>query len=318
MPVIPPKKSAPAKPAPAPAKPPAKPSAPPAKPAPAAPKPPAPPAKSAAPTPPAKPTPAAVKPAAPPTPKAAPAAAGVSAADFEEFQKLVEATLTTMDRRLTQLELVASGYSAFVDFDENGNMVMDLDKADRPTLRNWVYQFGLGNHDLPTEKLRKVLKDHRAAGKEFVVVQEGQAPAETTAEPAASEEGEGGIDEAAINAMNWAQLVELCKEHNIPYADIKPPNPKLLRARVIEAAAAQSEEAPAAEADLFDSMADDTIVEVTDPEDGSTFYATYKGLDADGDPQFEGYEGSPQEGQTFAIPRADAVNVVSVYVGEES
>ena len=271
-----PAKPAPAKPAPVAAKPA------PAKPAPAAPKPAPKPAPVAA-----KPAAAAPRPAAP-APKAAPEF--VSKADFEAFQKQCAELFEAHSARMDKIQVDLVGYGEYVSIGENGEYVLNIDEAPREILRDWAWQFGLTDLlALETEALRAGLLKQRASKKGFVAVNEGSAPAEeeAPAEAEAEAEAEGGeeetITEEAINKMNWSGLTALAARCGIDFADIsKPPNPKTLRARIIEfLSSAGGEEEGAAEEEGGQLVEGETHVLVT--VDGESYPGTFMGVDADGD-----------------------------------
>lgn len=272
-------KPAPAKPAPAkpaPAKPaPAKPVA--AKPAPAKPAAAAPPKPAAA-----KPAPVAAKPAAAaPRPAAPPKAAPefVTKADFEAFQKQCAELFEAHSARMDKIQVDLVGYGEYVSIGENGEYVLNIDEAPREILRDWAWQFGLTDLlALETEALRAGLLKQRASKKGFVAVNEGPAPAEEAAEEGGEEET---ITEEAINKMNWSGLTALAARCGIDFADIsKPPNPKTLRARIIEflSSAGGEEEGSSDEVQLVEG---ETHVLVT--MDGESYPGTFMGVDADGD-----------------------------------
>jgi hypothetical protein len=291
-------------------KPPPKPApkaAPAAPPKPGAPKPapkaaPAAPPKPGAPKPAPKAAPAAppkAAPAAPPkpgAPKAAPAApakpaAGVSAQDFTAFQAVVASAFEAFNRRITQLELSFTGFGPFASVGEDGAVVLDVDNADRASLRFWAHKFGVGDPAADTESIRKALKKARAA-KDFAgwtVVNDTEPDAEegseepdaeepAAEEPAAEEEAEEEVSLEQIEAMNLTELVALAKNAGIEYKDVAK-QPKALRARIIEAlTAAAGEEEEEAEAE---ALAEGQAVNVV--AEGETYPATFQGYDADGD-----------------------------------
>lgn len=290
-PVAPPKApAAPAKPA-APPKPAAAPVAPPK--APAAP---AKPAAPAAPAKPAAPPTAPAKPAAPaPVAPAKPAANADALKEFNDFKAEVtgwmEATANTLEAlasRLDRLELTVSGYGPFTAIDEEGNVVLQIEEADRETLRQWAFAFGVGDYNADTDTIRAALLAQREAGG-FEVVNEGDVPAEeaapeaTAVEEAAAEEEEQTITDEQIDAMNWTALVQLCETIGLDISDLKgpgkPQQPKVLRQRIKEALAAAQE--PEAEAEAAEGeVAIGAAIKVT--HEGTVYDAAFGGYTDDG------------------------------------
>ena len=258
--------------------------------------------KSAAP---AKPAPKPAAPAKPGAPKpAAPAApsAGVSAKEFTEFQALVASAFETFGRRITQLELSLTGFGPYASVAEDGAVVLDIDNADRASLRFWAHKFGVGDPAADTESIRKALKKARAA-KDFAgwtVVndtepdaeeggEEEAAPAEEEEEAAeGDEEEEESITLAQIEAMNLTDLVALAKKAGIEYKDVAK-QPKALRARIIEALSASEEEGE----EEAEALTEGQSVNLAH-EDGNTYPATFHGYDADGDALLSFEEGGEQ------------------------
>jgi len=296
-----------------PAKPVAKPAAAPAKAPPpkaAAPAPKAPPPKSAAPAPKAPPPKAA--PAAPakaasapakapaaapaPAPKAAPAApAGVSVKDFEETKAAILETFEKMGERITALENAVQtlGAQAGATFADDGVPVLDLDGADFQQLCNWAYQMNIDYSQVDEDSLRAYFKQQREAGEEFIFERElppggaplpGDATSEAEVEPVQ-------VTEDEVNKMNWAQLTELSDRLGVDYSDIKkPPQPKVLRGRIINAlSGAGAEEAAAFEAGQAVLVVYDgnkypaTFVEYTGEEENGVPVATIEWPQPDDD-----------------------------------
>lgn len=286
-----PKSSTPAKPAAAPAKPATPPPAPAKPPAPAPAKPGAAPAKPAAPPPPpaakSAPAPAAApaKPSAPAKPGAAPAkpeapkhdesaearvkeliAAGIEKAMSPVMTRLIalEETVKALDARVKSLDtLIASAaYGEGATMGEDGKVVLDIENAGRQQLLDWFHMFG---YELPegagTEDMRAGLLALRAepdfAG--FDVVND-LGEGEHAPDPGETGGAAPAFTAEDVTKANWSRLVEMAGALGVDHTDIaKPPQPKVLRQRVLTAlenlAAPADESAPEGDAGFTEGEA---------------------------------------------------------------
>ncbi len=287
---------------------------------PAAPKAAAPAAKPAA-----KPVAAAPAKAAAPAAKAAPpAAAGgsVSKKDFDEFVEAAAQEMGAMKEQIKYLTAKGTGYEGYVTIGDDYVPELNIDKSTpQEILSEWCWLFGYNHEGTQAQLIDRLTKEKQKPGfKGFKQVNTGPMPGSEAAAEAASEEAPAeeeeaaGISEEDINGMNWQQLVDLITENgaDIPYKDIsKPPQPKVLRKRVIEALAAAAEEAPAEEEAAEEEAAaegeEEEGVSLEDLPVGTPIYVTVEGeqqpaysqgLDADGDVIFNYGEG--QENYSIA------------------
>lgn len=323
-------KAVPAKPA-APSKPaPPKPGAPkpPAKPAAAAPPKPAVPAKPGAPKPPplkpaaaaTPPKPGPAKPAAPSKPgapaKPPTAAAAAPKGEFvtkKEFEAMVD-TCESLHARLTVIELSLAGYGPNVDMAADGTISLNYEKATEDDLRDWAWQFGVGDpNDEPATIKAALQKAEKAKGFEgWVIVNELPRPGAEETEEAPAEEVSYTPEQ--INAMNPAELKELATSLELDLSD--KPTPKVLRTRIIEALTPPEEtgeEAAEGETEVADGDAPElevgTQLLLTHPTEGTQAWGTFTGLDDDGDFVFdcEDFGGSVALGSEFVdFASADA------------
>jgi hypothetical protein len=304
-----------------------------------APKPPAAPAKAA--PPPVKAAPAKLAP--PVTPKAAPAPAKaaptkpapvaaapvkaplaaesyVTKAEFAEFAEQVQGAIEAISAAVSRLDVIASGFDPrFVTTDEGGAIVLNIAEADEETLRDWSYQFAIGDHTGDVETLRKAFTKSRAAkgftGWEVkndlprpVATAESMGNLEPEPEAeAAAEEGEEEISLEQIESMNWDALTTLANNMGLDYKDLgKTPQPKVLRGRIITVLTEANAEAPAEETGNGHLEAGTSVMF---ENEGTTYSGHFVGLDDDND-AIVGDIDPPIEGQEQVAIPMDMLTIV--------
>jgi hypothetical protein len=221
--------------------------------------------------------------------------------------------------------MMAGQPDEWVTMSEEGKFILDLENAPRDIVRTWCFQYGFP-YDGETEELREAMISARDSSdfEGFFVQQDGEPPEEEGVPEAAEEEEEEEVEEEEeqeitseeIMAMNWSQLKEIAGEIELEFADIsRPPQPKVLRNRIIEALSGEEEEEEVEEVEEEATPADDdgeAGLELSEGDsisishEGETYDGIFVQFDSDGDVEFIWEEG----GDIQCVP-ADQVSVVS-------